>query len=178
MSELPSPELKKASTPKKIFEPVFGCIHMPIIPENLTLFPISKRCTRIRNPLKLTQFVSANAVVEFTVCSWILTILSYIFVAVTLPLSACLCIKVGASFAFFSLFTALYCGMVFEVRKIWLLSFATRLLSLSFVIMLTSLARVFKKILNYFFLCLTATACRKRVNQETNLRPNNRLVHD
>uniref|UniRef100_A0A8L8JWE7 PHB domain-containing protein n=1 Tax=Heligmosomoides polygyrus TaxID=6339 RepID=A0A8L8JWE7_HELPZ len=42
----------------------------------------------------LTQFVSANAVVEFTVCSWILTILSYIFVAVTLPLSACLCIKV------------------------------------------------------------------------------------
>ncbi|CAJ0609626.1 unnamed protein product [Cylicocyclus nassatus] len=37
---------------------------------------------------------AANQVVEFTVCSWILTIIAYIVVAFTLPLSACLCIKV------------------------------------------------------------------------------------
>ncbi|VDM75795.1 unnamed protein product [Strongylus vulgaris] len=38
--------------------------------------------------------ILANQVVEFTVCSWILTIIAYIVVAFTLPLSACLCIKV------------------------------------------------------------------------------------
>ncbi|KAK6055490.1 hypothetical protein COOONC_07005 [Cooperia oncophora] len=53
---------------------------------------LPRKTTSGRNPP--TRIVDTNQVVEFTVCSWILTILSYIFVAVTLPLSACLCIKV------------------------------------------------------------------------------------
>ncbi|KAJ1364819.1 Stomatin-4 [Parelaphostrongylus tenuis] len=52
----------------------------------------ARKTTSGRNPP--TRIVDTNQVVEFTVCGWILTILSYILVAVTLPLSACLCIKV------------------------------------------------------------------------------------
>ncbi|KJH46076.1 SPFH/Band 7/PHB domain protein [Dictyocaulus viviparus] len=60
----------------------------------------ARKTTSGRNPptrivdIQLSVLFSANQVVEFTVCSWILTILSYILVAFTLPLSACLCIKV------------------------------------------------------------------------------------
>ena len=38
--------------------------------------------------------VSANIQNEFGVCGWILTILSYMLIIVTLPISACMCIKV------------------------------------------------------------------------------------
>uniref|UniRef100_A0A1I7X5F0 PHB domain-containing protein n=1 Tax=Heterorhabditis bacteriophora TaxID=37862 RepID=A0A1I7X5F0_HETBA len=51
-----------------------------------------RKTTSGRNPP--TRIVDTNQIVEFTVCGWILTIFSYVLVAVTLPLSACLCIKV------------------------------------------------------------------------------------
>ncbi|KAK6764174.1 hypothetical protein RB195_024480 [Necator americanus] len=51
-----------------------------------------RKTTSGRNPP--SRIVDTNQVVEFTVCSWILTIFSYVLVVFTLPLSACLCIKV------------------------------------------------------------------------------------
>ena len=53
--------------------------------------------SQFRLPLAPPQFplFSADHVVEFTVCSWILMIFAYIVIVCTLPLSACLCIKVS-----------------------------------------------------------------------------------
>ncbi|GMT33188.1 hypothetical protein PFISCL1PPCAC_24485, partial [Pristionchus fissidentatus] len=49
-----------------------------------------------RNPVSKTEDREKELTTlgEYSICSWILTILSYILVAFTLPLSACLCIKV------------------------------------------------------------------------------------
>ncbi|EYC17865.1 hypothetical protein Y032_0029g1920 [Ancylostoma ceylanicum] len=43
---------------------------------------------------EIDQEVGANIQNEFGVCGWILTILSYLLIFVTLPISACMCIKV------------------------------------------------------------------------------------
>uniref|UniRef100_A0A914CGE4 Uncharacterized protein n=1 Tax=Acrobeloides nanus TaxID=290746 RepID=A0A914CGE4_9BILA len=40
------------------------------------------------------HYNEANIQNEFGICGWILTILSYILIIVTLPISACMCIKV------------------------------------------------------------------------------------
>uniref|UniRef100_A0A914CFT9 Uncharacterized protein n=1 Tax=Acrobeloides nanus TaxID=290746 RepID=A0A914CFT9_9BILA len=40
------------------------------------------------------DLMAANIQNEFGICGWILTILSYILIIVTLPISACMCIKV------------------------------------------------------------------------------------
>ncbi|GMR32388.1 hypothetical protein PMAYCL1PPCAC_02583, partial [Pristionchus mayeri] len=45
------------------------------------------------NPQRI-DLISANIQNEFGVCGWILTILSYILIFFTLPISACMCIKV------------------------------------------------------------------------------------
>uniref|UniRef100_A0A158R5A9 PHB domain-containing protein n=1 Tax=Syphacia muris TaxID=451379 RepID=A0A158R5A9_9BILA len=39
-------------------------------------------------------FISATVAVDFGICGWLLTILSYFIVFITLPFSACACIKV------------------------------------------------------------------------------------
>ncbi|VDL81587.1 unnamed protein product [Nippostrongylus brasiliensis] len=44
--------------------------------------------------LPKTEEPAANIQNEFGVCGWILTILSYLLIFVTLPISACMCIKV------------------------------------------------------------------------------------
>lgn len=44
--------------------------------------------------LKKAEEPQANIQNEFGVCGWILTILSYLLIFVTLPISACMCIKV------------------------------------------------------------------------------------
>ncbi|GMT32855.1 hypothetical protein PFISCL1PPCAC_24152, partial [Pristionchus fissidentatus] len=45
-------------------------------------------------PPQRIDLISANIQNEFGVCGWILTILSYILIFFTLPISACMCIKV------------------------------------------------------------------------------------
>uniref|UniRef100_A0A1I8AP89 G_PROTEIN_RECEP_F1_2 domain-containing protein n=1 Tax=Steinernema glaseri TaxID=37863 RepID=A0A1I8AP89_9BILA len=46
------------------------------------------------DPLKICGTWYANIQNEFGICGWILTILSYILIFFTLPISACMCIKV------------------------------------------------------------------------------------
>ncbi|KAK6033510.1 SPFH/Band 7/PHB domain protein [Ostertagia ostertagi] len=49
---------------------------------------------RASEKLKETDEPQANIQNEFGVCGWILTLLSYLLIFVTLPISACMCIKV------------------------------------------------------------------------------------
>ncbi|VDM60571.1 unnamed protein product [Angiostrongylus costaricensis] len=54
---------------------------------------IEKMAMQTLGHLEEIVFLSANIQNEFGVCGWILTILSYLLILVTLPISACMCIK-------------------------------------------------------------------------------------
>ncbi|GMT04464.1 hypothetical protein PENTCL1PPCAC_26638, partial [Pristionchus entomophagus] len=60
--------------------------------EGMSIFDAAMLIKNI-NPQRI-DLISANIQNEFGVCGWILTILSYILIFFTLPISACMCIKV------------------------------------------------------------------------------------
>lgn len=59
---------------------------------------LAKRATLpgIKKPRSQAFHLPANIQNDFGICGWILTILSYILIFFTLPISACMCIKVTA----------------------------------------------------------------------------------